>query len=197
MTKEELIAFEDSIVKLFHEGKLPYPIHFSGGNEDQLIEIFKKIRPEDWCFSTWRSHYHALLKGISPDRLRDMILAGRSMHIMDLQCRFAASSIVAGCCSIAAGAAMAIKRAGEKRRVWCFVGDAAEETGAFYEAVRIVDGRDLPCTFVIEDNNLSVDTPKKERYGNNVMHWPPCVARYTYVRKYPHVQTGKIVLEYM
>ena len=40
MTKSELISFEDHIVDLFEAGKLPYPIHFSGGNEDQLIEIF-------------------------------------------------------------------------------------------------------------------------------------------------------------
>lgn len=197
MTKKELIAFEDSIVELFQSVKLPYPIHFSGGNEDQLIEIFNTINKEDWVFSTWRSHYHYLLKGGSAETLKEKILRGNSMHIMDKELNFFASSIVGGCCSIATGIATAIKRNKTTNKVYCFVGDAAEETGAFYEAVRYTDGHSLPCTFIIEDNDLSVDTPKKDRYGDCGMKWPGCVKRYDYIRKYPHVQTGKLIKEYM
>ena len=42
-TKEELIAFEDHIGELYADNKLPFLFHLSGGNEDQLIEIFKEI----------------------------------------------------------------------------------------------------------------------------------------------------------
>lgn len=197
MTKEELIEFENEIADLFHAGKLPFPIHYSGGNEDQLIEIFKNIKKEDWVFSTWRSHYHYLLKGGDRQVLREKIMRGNSMHVMDKELNFVASSIVGGCCSIATGVAASIKRNGASNKVYCFIGDAAEETGAFYEAVRYVSGHNLPCVFIIEDNNLSVDTPKEERYGDNGISWPDCVQRYHYVRKYPHVQTGKMVKEYM
>jgi len=64
MNKEELIQFEDEIKELYLNAKIRSPVHFCGGNEEQLIEIFKKVKKNDWCFSTHRSHYHALLKGI-------------------------------------------------------------------------------------------------------------------------------------
>ena len=37
------------------------------------LEIFQLIHPNDWVFSNWRSHYHALLKGIPEEALFDMI----------------------------------------------------------------------------------------------------------------------------
>jgi len=43
VNKQELIAFEDMIADLFNEGKIPYPVHFSNGNENALIAIFKDI----------------------------------------------------------------------------------------------------------------------------------------------------------
>ena len=46
-------------------GKIKAPIHLSGNNENELIKIFKKVnKKNDWVLSTWRNHYHALLKGI-------------------------------------------------------------------------------------------------------------------------------------
>ena len=35
-----------------------------------LIKIFKNIKSDDWVFSTWRNHYHALLKGIPKELLK-------------------------------------------------------------------------------------------------------------------------------
>ena len=53
MTKEELIKFEDNIAELFKAGKIKYPIHLSGDNEDQLIEIFNEYKHgQDWIYST-------------------------------------------------------------------------------------------------------------------------------------------------
>ena len=42
-TKEDLIAFEDHIGDLYMDNQLPFLFHLSGGNEDQLIDIFKDI----------------------------------------------------------------------------------------------------------------------------------------------------------
>ena len=41
-TNESLIDFENLIVKHWEEGKIRGPIHLSNGNEEQLIEVFKK-----------------------------------------------------------------------------------------------------------------------------------------------------------
>lgn len=165
MTAEELIAFEEEIKDLFLEKRIRCPIHLSGGNEQALIEVFRKVKPEDWVFSTHRSHYHALLKGISPEWLKAEILDGRSMQIMNPEARFFSSSIVAGILPIAVGRAMAVKRSRGSERVWCFVGDMASEGGAFYESTKYASHHELPVTFVIEDNGFSTDTPTAKVWG--------------------------------
>ena len=192
MNKQDLIQYEKEIAELWDAGKIKYPVHLSGGNEDELIEIFANIKKEDWVFSTHRNHYHYLLKGGSPAKLTGMIMQGHSMHVMDKQCNFFASGIVAGCCAIAVGVAKAIK---DERHVWCFVGDGATDEGHFYEAVRYAYGCDLPITFIIEDNKRSVCTTLEQRYS----HYTGCgivnekVQHYLYTPTYPHVGTGKTV----
>jgi hypothetical protein len=192
MTKDELIAFEKGIAAKYDDGEYPYLCHLSGGNEDQLINIFKSIRPDDYVFSTHRNHYHALLHGIPPDELEAKIMAGKSMFVFDRKRNFFSSSIVAATPAIAAGVAWALKRKGSDQHVWCFIGDGAEDEGHFYEAARYVDGMNLPCTFIIEDNDRNVNASKGERRGefSRNFHWPANVLRYEYTPAYPHGGTG-------
>ena len=133
LTKEDLIKFERLMADHWEAGKVRGPIHLSGGNEDELIEIFKYIKKSDWVFSTWRSHYHALLKGVCPVWLEDEILAGRSITIVNEEERFYSSAIVGSIIPIATGVALSNKREGKDDKVWCFIGDMAFETGGFYE----------------------------------------------------------------
>ena len=185
MVKERLIAFEKRVADAFAEKKILGPIHLSAGNEDQLIRIFKDIHPEDWVFSTYRSHYHAILHGIPEDWLFNEILAGRSMNIHNLEHRFFTSAIVGGTLSIAVGVAASLKRQGASRQVWCFVGDMAATIGAMHEAVLYSRGNDLPIRFVIEDNKLSVNSPTDECWGLET--YDSKCRRYEYVRQTPHV----------
>src|SRR5882724_5515417 len=119
-TKAELIAFEKRIQALFETGKLPFLMHLCGGNESQLIGIFRAIKPGDWIFSGHRSHYHYLLAGGSPERLKKLICDGRSMFVFDHERNFLTSSVLAGTCGIAAGVALSIKLGGSRNHVWCF-----------------------------------------------------------------------------
>lgn len=189
ITAEELKEFEKEIIELWESAKIPAPIHFSGGNEEQLIEIFKNIKSGDYIFSTHRSHYHYLLAGGNKEKLKKDIMEGNSMHVFDKDLNFFTSAIVAGIVGIAVGVALALKRKGSDKHVWCFIGDGAEDEGHFYESVRYVDGWNLPCTFIIEDNNRSVETPKNFRYNCSEIIWPKCVVRYYYNATYPHVGT--------
>jgi pyruvate dehydrogenase E1 component alpha subunit len=218
-TKEQLIAFEWAVKTLWDNGDLPYLIHLCGGNEEQLIEIFKEVQPGDWVFSTHRNHYHALLSGMAPDALLEKIKRGDSMFVfgkqsvcyrgcenknywfdeagnLEMPVNFLSSSVLAGTCAIAAGVAWAMKEEGRmknaevKNHVWCFLGDGAEDEGHFYEAVRFVNGRQLPCTFIIEDNNRSVDTDKAARHPIPPGELGGCVKRYHYTPTYPHAGSG-------
>ena len=189
-TKEELIAFEDKIGDLYLDNKLPFLFHLSGGNEDQLISIFEDIEEGDYVISNHRSHYHALLHGIPPEVVEDRILNGRSMFIYDRSRNFFCSAIIGGTPAIAAGIAWALKKKGSKQKVWCFVGDGTEDNGHLFEAVRYVEGWDLPCTFIIENNNRSVEATNSDRWGKaSDYKWnSPCVLKYKYEITYPHAR---------
>ncbi len=193
ITKNYLISFEKKIKKLYETKKIKAPIHLSGNNEDQLIRIFKKIKKNDWVFSTWRSHYHALLKGISPKWLESEIVAGRSMGIINKPNRFYSSAIVGGILPIALGVAISIKKKGYKNKVWVFIGDMTFETGVFHECYKYSKNHNLPIKFVVEDNNLSTNTPtdKVWKFKSPV---PKDVIYYKYKRIYPHHGTGSWIL---
>jgi hypothetical protein len=187
-TKEELIAFEDRIGDLYMDNQLPFLFHLSGGNEEQLINIFKDIKEGDYVISNHRNHYHALLHGIPPEELEQKIKDGRSMFVYDRERNFFLSAIIGGTPAIAAGVAWALKRKGSDQRVWCFVGDGTEDNGHLAEAVRYVDGFDLPCTFVIESNDRSCEATNEDRWGKTAHpEWnSPNVIRYQYTCTYPH-----------
>jgi len=114
---ENLIAFERRIADHWEAGKIKGPVHLSGGNEKKLVEVFKDVKQGDWVFSTWRSHYHALLKGIDPSWLEKEILEGRSITIVNQQHNFYSSAIVGAIIPIAVGVAMQLKASSSKSKV--------------------------------------------------------------------------------
>jgi TPP-dependent pyruvate/acetoin dehydrogenase alpha subunit len=193
INKKDLINFELDIKKIYEAGKIKAPIHLSGNNEESLIRIFKKVKKNDWVFSTWRNHYHALLKGIPIDWLKKEIIAGRSMGINNIKYKFYSSAIVAGTIPIALGVAKALKLKKKSQKVWVFIGDMTFETGMFHECYKYARNHKLPLKFVVEDNNLSTNTPtnkvwiKKSKIPKDIIY-------YKYKRKYPHHGSGGWVL---
>jgi len=194
-TKDELIVYERMIADHWEVGKIKGPVHLSGGNEDELIEIGKRIKDTDWVFSTWRSHYHALIKGVDPKWLEEEILAGRSITIVSEEQRFYASAIVGAIIPIATGVAMSNKRDGKNDKVWCFIGDMAFETGGFYEMHKYAVRYDLPIVFVVEDNGVSTNTPTESTWNGEKRDVPTeKVIWYNYEKQWPHYGTGKWVI---
>ena len=165
------------------------------------MRVFEKIDvSNDWVCGTWRNHYQALLKGVPPLLLKKKILAGKSMVMNLPEYRFICSSIVGGIPSIAVGLALASKMQNKNSRVWCWCGDMSAETGAWSEAYRYSRANDLPITFVVEDNGLSVLTPTKEVWGEDKWYLPiqdtdwyesAHLIYYRYQNnKYPHAGAG-------
>lgn len=185
LTATQLIEFEREVAAHFAAAKIHSPVHFSGGNEEVLVDIFKSIKAKDYVFSTWRSHYHALLHGVPRDLVMKEILAGNSMNLNFPDYRFLSSAIVGGILPIACGVA-----AGGFTS-WCFIGDMTASIGAFQDAKRYADGHDLPVTFVIEDNGLATNTPTQVTWGME----PGCrkIIQYSYERVYPHVGLDQMV----
>ena len=191
LTVAELQAFESEVEAAFIAKSIPGPIHLSGGNEQQLIDIFADIKRDDWVFSTYRNHFHALLHGVPRDVLMAEIMEGRNMNFSSAKHRFFTSAIVGGTLPIATGVAAAIKRRKGRNRVWCFVGDMAATTGAFHEATNYALWNDLPIRFVVEDNDMSANSPTTECWGSDK---GICnVERYYYKRKHPHAGASQWV----
>ena len=193
MDKQYLIDFETEVKERYEAGEIKAPVHLASNNEDQLIEIFKDVGKDDWVFCSWRNHYHALLHGIPRDTLMDMIVRGKSMSVYSDEPKFYSSSIVGGILPIALGVAKSIKLKGGTNKVWCFVGDMTFETGIFYETYKYSRNFELPLEFVIEDNNLSTNTPVDETWGGK-QTVPSDVYYYQYKSEYPHHGTGNWVL---
>lgn len=192
-TRQSLIAFEERIRQAWEAGELPSLLHLSGGNEGQLLDIFKDIAENDWCFLSHRAHYHLLLKGMPEAELEENIRRDFSMFNFSAKRRIYQSAILGGCCGIAVGVAKSIKDAGGKEHCWCFLGDGASDNGHLYEAALYATGHELPVTFIVENNNLQVETPVEVRRGE--YHWrfdltAPCVREYFYTPRWPHAGSG-------
>jgi len=194
MTKEELIAFEEEIAVEFNTGRVRAPVHLYSGNEEQMIEIFCSVQPQDWVFCSWRSHYQCLLKGVPREQLKKEILAGHSISLCFPEHRIFSSAIVTGVLPIAVGAALAIKRQGGSERVHCFMGEMTAETGMANTCIKYSRNHGLPIRFIIEDNGKSVCTETRETWAAERLTFEgghdPLIVYYRYQTKYPHAGAG-------
>ena len=110
MEVSDLRSFEKEIEEIYETGVIRAPVHLRDGNESFLINIFKnqEIKKDDYLFSTWASHSHALLKGVPPDQIKKDILEGRSITLHYPEDNFYSSAIVGGIAPIALGVAHAL-----------------------------------------------------------------------------------------
>tara|TARA_R110002020_G_scaffold46539_24_gene132435 strand:- start:9717 stop:10361 length:645 start_codon:yes stop_codon:yes gene_type:complete len=206
-TAKCLIDFEKDIAEIYEAGSIKAPVHLRDGNEQILIDIFSdlEISKEDYVYSTWASHLHALLKGVCPDRVKQDILEGRSITLHYADYNFFSSAIVGGISPISVGTAMAIKKQGKPNRVYCFLGDMGFRTGISHESMLYAASNDLPITFIVEDNGKSVGTPTEECWGSisteslyqiykSIMKETSVdILYYKYTMSYPHSGTGVFV----
>ena len=194
MTKEELIAFEDEVAGRFNGGEIRAPVHLYWGNEEHIIKVFERVRPQDWVFCSWRSHYQCLLKGVPRQQILDEIMAGRSISLCFPKQRIYSSAIVGGVLPIAVGTAMSIKRNGEDAKVYCFMGEMTAETGIAHESMKYSRNHGLPIHFVVEDNAKSVMTDTREAWNQNPLSFEgrndEFITYYQYETKYPHAGAG-------
>lgn len=194
-TPEQLKNFEIKVCDLFQEKKILAPVHLYDGNEDQMINIFKNVKSNDWVFCTWRSHYQCLLKGVPEERLLTDIQKGRSIALCYPEYKIFSSAIVTGIIPISCGVAYSNKLKNSTDHVYCFVGDMTSQTGCFYENYKYSVYHDLPITWIIEDNNKSVCTDTRKTWNTNVLNFEsdnnPKIIYYKYQSKYPHAGTGQ------
>lgn len=206
MNPESLREFEKDIQKIYESGVITGPVHLRDNNEAALCDIFQNVKDEDFVFSTWASHLHALLKGVPSTEVKKKILEGKSITLHFPKYNFYSSAIVGGICPIAVGSAWSCKRSENSgRRVYCFVGDMSFLTGIASESIRYSLQHDLPITWVVEDNGVSVGTDTQETWNGETFRWfelyrdlaKDCkhfkITYYKFNMTYPHSGTGVFV----
>src|SRR3984957_13334931 len=160
--------FEDTVKFLFLEGTMPGTIHQCQGQEATAVGVCAALRADDWITSTFRSHGHALAKGLSAQEMMDELFGaesgcckgrGGSMHMGNMAKGMVPGiAIVAGGIPLAAGMALAFKLQQRTQVVACFFGDGAVAEGAFHEGVNMAAIWDLPVIFVCENNLYGAST---------------------------------------
>ena len=196
MNKKELILFEEEIADLFNKGKIRAPVHLYQGNEDKMIEFFKRVNKNDWIFCSWRSHYQCLLKGVPKEEVKKEIMDGRSISLCFPKQKIYSSALVGGSVPIAVGTAMSLKLKKEKNTmVYCFMGEMTSETGIAHECIKYSINLDLPIHFIIEDNKKSVCTDTRSTWKLKKLTYEgkndKFITFYSYKSKWPHAGAGK------
>lgn len=168
--RERLRAFEQMLEQRMPEFNCS--VHLCLGQEGVPEVLHQMLRPEDWLFSTHRSHGHYLAKGGSEQKILDEILGlengvnggySGSQSFCDPALRFHSTAIVGGLIGVATGAALDLKLSGSQARVVCCIGDGATEQGIFWESLNFAVLHDLRIVYVCENNGLSVHAPLRMR----------------------------------
>ncbi len=162
--------FEQRGEAAYQQGKVGGFYHSYAGQEAIQTACIAACGAESWYTTTYRCHALALLLGASPNAMmaelfgRETGIAkglGGSMH-MYADHLLGGLAIVGGHVPIATGAAFTIKYLEQKGKAsFCFLGDGAVVQGAVHESLNLAALWNLPCIYVIENNQWGMGTAVK------------------------------------
>ena len=171
-------SVEECIAKNYSKSLMRCPTHLSIGQElvPSILSLFHDNN--DLAVSTHRAHGHYLGKGGSLEKLFDELHGlnsgcsagnGGSMHLIDESVGFYGSTAIVGnTIPVGVGIANSFSIERKKNLVYIFLGDAATEEGVFYESLHYASLNNLPCIFIVENNNFSVYTDIKTRQNSSL-----------------------------
>ncbi|NGX38461.1 MAG: Acetoin:2,6-dichlorophenolindophenol oxidoreductase subunit alpha [Chlamydiae bacterium] len=167
--------FEIRAEAAYLQGKVGGFFHSYVGQEAVQTAALATMGVNQWWITSYRCHALALLLGAAPNDLMSELYGkaagiamgrGGSMHFFteDLLGGF---GIVGGQIPIATGAAFAINYKKKfpnitdvksKDVAVCFFGEGAVAQGSFHESLNLASLWDLPCIYVIENNEWGMGT---------------------------------------
>lgn len=159
--------FELRAEAAYQQGKIGGFFHAYIGQEAIQTAAVQALGPNNWYSTSYRCHALALLLGASPNELMAELFGratgnakgrGGSMHFFTDRL-LGGFGIVTGQVPIGTGAAFTIKYKEIKDEVSiCFMGDGAVPQGAFHESLNLASLWNLPCIYVIENNQWGMGT---------------------------------------
>lgn len=167
--------FEIRAEAAYQQGKVGGFFHSYMGQEAIQAAALNVMGKDQWWITSYRCHALALLLGATPNELMAELYGkatgnakgrGGSMHFFTDRL-LGGFGIVGGQIPIATGAAFAINYARNVKLnkqlppcqvAICFLGDGAVAQGAFHESLNIASLWNLPCIYVIENNQWGMGT---------------------------------------
>lgn len=151
----------------YQQGKVGGFYHSYMGQEAIQVGCVMACGRKHWYTTTYRCHALAYLLGATPNEMMAELYGrstgnaggrGGSMHLY-AERMLGGLAIVGGHVPIATGAAFTIKYKKQKGMIsLCFLGDGAAAQGAFHESLNLASLWDLPCLYVIENNQWGMGT---------------------------------------
>jgi pyruvate dehydrogenase E1 component alpha subunit len=154
--------FEEKVQRLYMQGLIHGTTHLCQGQEAVSIGVAAAIRPDDYITMTYRSHGHAIARGMEMKALFAELMGratgivkgkGGSMHFTDFSKNVIGSfGIIGAGLPVALGAAMSATYKGEDRVSVTFFGDGSTNIGAFHESLNMASVFHAPVVFICENN---------------------------------------------
>ena len=161
--------FEEKVNEMYTRAKIGGYCHLNNGEEACIAGAYSALNPEDYVFTYYRDHGHALARGISAREVMAELFGkdtgcsrgrGGSMHLFDYERRFMGGyAIVGGQLPISVGVAFAIKYRGGEEIVISSTGEGATNIGAFNESMNLAQLWHLPVILLCINNQYEMGTP--------------------------------------
>ncbi len=158
--------FEIRAESAYLHGKVGGFFHSYMGQEAIQTAAVGVMGQNQWWSTTYRCHALALLLGATPNELMAELYGkvtgnamgrGGSMHFFTDR-MLGGNGIVGAQIPVATGAGFTLKYKKQEGVSVCFLGDGAVAQGAFHESLNLASLYDLPCIYVIENNQWGMGT---------------------------------------
>jgi len=161
--------FEERAQEQYTKAKIGGYCHLNIGEEATVVGGILALGANDWIFTSYREHGHAIARGVDPKAVMAELFGketgtshgrGGSMHLVDYSRRFMGGyGIVGGHLPLAVGGAWAVRYRKQKDVVFCMFGDGATNIGAFHESLNMSKVFDLPVVWFCINNRYGMGTP--------------------------------------
>src|SRR5438445_3874674 len=154
--------FEERAQEQYTKAKIGGYCHPNIGEEATVVGGVLALKKNDYIFTSYREHGHAIARGIDPKAVMAELFGketgtshgrGGSMHMFDANLRFMGGyGIVGGHLPLAVGGGWAVKYHKQKDVVFCMFGDGATNIGAFHESLNMAKVFHLPVVWFCINN---------------------------------------------
>jgi len=163
--------FEEKTAEMYQAAKIGGFCPLNIGEEAAIVGTISALRNEDYVYSNYREHGHALAKGVDAKAVMAELFGketgtshgrGGSMHLFSQAHRFYGGyAIVGQALPLACGTAYAINYQDKPEVVMSIFGDGATNIGAFHESLNVAKLWHLPVVFVCINNQYGMGTAVK------------------------------------